>query len=59
MKPHPAWILPHLSAPGVRALITTRPGGVSRGPWGAANGSGGMNLGLGSGDAIDVESHGS
>jgi YfiH family protein len=51
MKPHPAWIVPELAAPGVRALITTRPGGVSRGPWGAADG-GGMNLGLGSGDAV-------
>jgi YfiH family protein len=51
VKPHPAWIVPNLSAPGVRALITTRPGGVSRGPWGAADDGGGMNLGLGSGDA--------
>lgn len=49
MRLHPDWIVPRLGAPAVRALITTRPGGVSRGPWGAGEG-GGMNLGLGSGD---------
>ncbi len=36
----PEWPLP----PGVRALLTTRSGGVSRGPWA------GLNLGEGSGD---------
>ncbi|MCX8004469.1 MAG: peptidoglycan editing factor PgeF [Burkholderiaceae bacterium] len=49
MTPHPDWIVPALPVPGVRALITTRAGGVSRGPWGAGD-DGGMNLGLGSGD---------
>lgn len=53
MNPHAAWIVPELPVPGVRALITTRPGGVSQGPWGAPDG-GGMNLGLGSGDAIEA-----
>jgi hypothetical protein len=46
------WIVPDWPAPqGVRALITTRAGGVSRGPWGVPpDGAGGMNLGYGSGD---------
>jgi YfiH family protein len=46
------WIVPDWPAPrGVRALITTRAGGVSRGPWGVPpDGTGGMNLGYGSGD---------
>lgn len=46
------WILPDWPAPaGVRALITTRSGGVSRGPWGVPpHGEGGMNLGFGCGD---------
>jgi YfiH family protein len=43
------WIVPDWPAPpGVRALITTRAGGFSRGPFGTADGSGGLNLGLGS-----------
>jgi hypothetical protein len=50
MKPDPAWIVPHLAVPRVRALVTTRAGGTSTGPWGAPAG-GGMNLGLGGGDA--------
>ncbi len=42
------WIVPDWPAPrGVRALITTRAGGVSRGPFA------GLNLGLRSGDAIE------
>ncbi|MDH4114736.1 MAG: laccase domain-containing protein, partial [Burkholderiaceae bacterium] len=47
-----AWILPDWPAPGrVRALITTRQGGVSTGPYGVPpEGLGGMNLGFGSGD---------
>jgi len=50
----PRWIVPQWPAPGVaRALITTRPGGFSRGPWAAADGSGGMNLGWG-GDDIEA-----
>ena len=37
----------------VHALITTRAGGVSRGPYGAPpEGRGGMNIGLGSGDNL-------
>jgi hypothetical protein len=40
-----------LQCPGVRGFVTTRRGGVSTGPWAAANGAGGLNLGLGSGDA--------
>ncbi|GMV59239.1 MAG: laccase domain protein [Betaproteobacteria bacterium] len=52
MSIDPRWIVPDWPAPpGIRALITTRGGGVSRGPWGAPpNGEGGMNLGFGSGD---------
>ena len=46
------WIRPAWPAPrNVSALITTRAGGVSRGPYGAApRERGGMNIGLGSGD---------
>jgi YfiH family protein len=48
------WIRPQWPAHRrVHALITTRPGGVSRGPWGVPpKGEGGMNLGLLSGDDI-------
>jgi|SRR5882672_4728055 len=35
---------------GVSGLITTRTGGTSVGPWGALDGTGGLNLGLASGD---------
>lgn len=50
---HPQWIRPVWDAPGnVRALITTRAGGVSEGPFGAG-GEGGMNVGLKSGDDLD------
>ncbi len=50
---HPQWIRPDWDAPDhVHALITTRAGGVSEGPFGAA-GAGGMNVGLKSGDDID------
>lgn len=51
----PQWIVPDWPVPGcVRALITTRSGGVSAEPFGAAPGrDGGMNLGLKSGDVID------
>lgn len=45
----PDWPVP----PGVQALITTRTGGTSTGAFGAPRG-GGMNLGLGSGDAALV-----
>ena len=44
----------------VRALITTRSGGVSTGPWGGPVGSGGMNVGLRLGrraDAVRREPH--
>lgn len=48
------WIVPDWPAPAnVRALMTTRNGGVSSGPW-AGHAGGGMNLGLGSGDARDA-----
>lgn len=51
--PHPQWIVPDWPAPAnVRALVTTRPGGVSTGPFGAGS-AGGMNVGLRSGDSID------
>jgi len=44
------WIQPEWPAPAnVQALITARAGGVSTGPWGAADG-GGMNLGDSCGD---------
>jgi YfiH family protein len=39
---------------GVSGFITTRSGGGSMGAWGAANGDGGLNLGLGSGDSQDA-----
>jgi hypothetical protein len=50
------WLMPDWPAPArVRALITTRPGGVSTGPWGAPpRGSGGLNLGFLSGDAPEA-----
>jgi YfiH family protein len=44
-SPHPDWIVPRWPAPAnVRALITTRAGGVSRGPFAS------LNLGLRAGD---------
>lgn len=48
------WIRPEWPAPGnVRALITTRGGGVSRGPYGVPpERTSGMNIGLGCGDDI-------
>lgn len=42
-----------LPAPGVRGFVTTRAGGCSSGPYAAGDGAGGLNLGLGSGDAPD------
>lgn len=49
---HADWILPDWRAPiGVRALFTTRPGGVSIDAWGAAEG-GGLNVGLSTGDDV-------
>lgn len=52
---HPDWIVPDWPAPGrVRALITTRSGGASMAPFGGPGGSGGMNLGYGSGDDVNV-----
>jgi YfiH family protein len=50
------WIRPDWPVPGhVRALITTRVGGVSTGPYGAPpHGRDGMNLGFGSGDDPDL-----
>jgi YfiH family protein len=51
-----AWIRPDWPvASRVRALITTRSGGVSAGPWGLpSTGTGGMNLGLLAGDEPDA-----
>jgi len=47
MSLHPDWIIPHWPAPkGVRAVITTRAGGVSPAPYDS------MNFGLRSGDAV-------
>jgi YfiH family protein len=46
----PEWIVPDWPVPEpVRAFITTRSGGVSRGPWGAGE-QAGMNVGMGSGE---------
>ncbi|HEU0199105.1 MAG TPA: peptidoglycan editing factor PgeF, partial [Burkholderiaceae bacterium] len=45
------WIVPAWDAPpNVGALVTTRAGGVSIGPWGDAAGKGGLNVGLSAGD---------
>jgi YfiH family protein len=53
---HPDWIVPAWPVPpGVRAFVTTRAGGVSRGPWSAGDAGGGMNLGLGADDPADVQ----
>jgi len=50
-QPDPQWIRPAWPVPGnVQALITTRAGGHSQGPWGAPGAAGGMNLGEGSDD---------
>jgi hypothetical protein len=52
----PRWIVPQWPVPhAVGALITTRPGGHSLGPWGAADGGGGMNLAWGADAAPAVE----
>ncbi|WP_454735317.1 peptidoglycan editing factor PgeF [Cupriavidus necator] len=50
--PDPAWLVPDWPAPArVRALSTTRQGGVSKGPYGLAGGApGGLNLGTHVGD---------
>lgn len=50
------WLEPDWPAPArVRAVITTRAGGVSKGPWGMPPlGEGGLNLGLLSGDAPEA-----
>lgn len=54
----PDWIRPDWPVAGhVRALITTRQGGVSAGPYGVPpQGRGGMNLGFGSGDLPEAVS---
>lgn len=52
---HPDWILPDWQAPRrVGALVTTRAGGYSLGPFAAGDGSGGLNLGLGADDPACV-----
>lgn len=50
MNPEP--LVPDWTAPGwVRALSTTRAGGISAGPWGLVGGrAGGLNLGMACGD---------
>jgi YfiH family protein len=49
VTPHPDWIVPDWPAPDcVRALITTRHGGVSRGPFTS------LNLGLDTGDDLQA-----
>ncbi len=52
----PDWIRPDWPvAPGVRAVITTRSGGTSSGPWGVPpEGTGGLNLGFLSGDSEEA-----
>ena len=45
---------PDAVSPGVKALATTRNGGVSAAPYDGANGRGGLNLGLHTGDAPDA-----
>lgn len=45
---------PRLQIAGVESLVTTRSGGTSAGAWGALDSAGGLNLGLGSGEAHDV-----
>ena len=47
-------IQPQLPVAGVQALVSTRSGGTSTGPWGAMSGDGGLNLGLGSGEEREV-----
>jgi YfiH family protein len=56
MKADPGWIVPSWPAPAhVRALSTTRQGGVSGGPYGLAGGRpGGLNLGSHVGDDADA-----
>jgi YfiH family protein len=56
MKADPGWIVPSWPAPAhVRALSTTRQGGVSGGPYGLAGGQpGGLNLGWHVGDDADA-----
>lgn len=55
MSDPPGWITPEWPAPPrVRALFTTRAGGVSDGPWGGPGVGGGMNVGFGAGDAPEA-----
>jgi YfiH family protein len=51
----PGWSSgPNAVSPRVKALATTRNGGVSAAPYGGANSRGGLNLGLHTGDAPDA-----
>jgi len=56
-QPDARWIAPVWPVPpAVQALITTRAGGVSSGPWGGPAG-GGLNLGTGSDDPAAVRAN--
>ncbi len=58
IDPHPDWLVPAWPAPpGVHALVTTRAGGRSQGPWGANGGAGGLNLGVGGDAPASVEAN--
>ena len=51
----PGWASgPNAVSPRVKAFATTRNGGVSAAPYGGANGRGGLNLGLHTGDMPDA-----
>ena len=51
----PGWASgPDAVSPRVKAFATTRNGGVSAAPYGGANGRGGLNLGLHTGDVLDA-----
>ncbi|WP_158934489.1 peptidoglycan editing factor PgeF [Burkholderia sp. S171] len=51
----PGWSIgPNVVSPRVKALATTRNGGVSAAPYGGANGRGGLNLGLHTGDVPEA-----
>jgi YfiH family protein len=54
-RPNDDWLIPDWPKPaGVRAIATTRSGGVSVGPFGMAAGAEGLNLGAYCGDAASA-----